>query len=291
MSKKEVESNEAGVFKKWLEETDQLIETWKTEVSNQGKDEEATGSADSDTEFGANSERMPFAAPLFERNLEVWRQLSVFPSRVSLFDCIDSKYRWRVTEICQILLVLLDSRCPPLHYPPSLNAYLSSFRPPRKIIFVLTKVDISGPKRSFLWKEYLRKTYPHIRAISVENYLEKNAGEGQGKRVIKEPHIPVERRKDLVQALKEAHEELCTPPSYISDADKLAKWKPRVVPTIDWDAVLNAKEVDISHGDTIRPQDSTLDDQVNSESDSVEEYLSVGLIGMALDANKNMKSS
>ena len=33
--------------------------------------------------------------------------------------------RWRVTEISQILLILLDSRCPLLHYPPSLAAYLS----------------------------------------------------------------------------------------------------------------------------------------------------------------------
>src|SRR6185369_11980830 len=40
--------------------------------------------------------------------------------------------RWRVTEISQILLVLLDSRCPLLHFPPPLQQYLFN----RKVILV-----------------------------------------------------------------------------------------------------------------------------------------------------------
>ena len=75
MSKKEVESNEAGVFKKWLEDTDQLVNAWINERSEE--DKELVEHTDGKTRHPDNSECMPHAAPLFERNLEVWRQLSV----------------------------------------------------------------------------------------------------------------------------------------------------------------------------------------------------------------------
>lgn len=187
-----------------------------------------------------------------------------------------------MVEICQVLLVLLDARCPPLHYPPSLHAYLSSYRPPRKVIFVLTKVDIVGHQLVSLWKDYLRKTYPTIRVVAAESYLEKATGEGNRRRSLREPHIPADLRRDLVQALKEVHDELCLPPQHIvSDASKMAKWKPSVVPTINWDAVLNAKDDDITfnqlrRSDTITGRDSY------EETGEVEEFLSVGLIGATI---------
>jgi len=65
MSKTEVEKNEEGQFKKWLDQTDQVFKEWvdrdpsppNSETSNQ---DEAV---------------MPRAPTHFERNLEVWRQL------------------------------------------------------------------------------------------------------------------------------------------------------------------------------------------------------------------------
>jgi hypothetical protein len=67
MSKTDVEKNEEGLFKKWLDQTDQVLKEWVdrgpspsgAETSNQG---EAV---------------MPRAPTHFERNLEVWRQLCV----------------------------------------------------------------------------------------------------------------------------------------------------------------------------------------------------------------------
>lgn len=81
----------------------------------------------------------------------------------------DNKHRWRVTEISQIILVLLDSRAPLLHYPPSLAAYLSD----RRVILVLTKVDISGPARADAWSRYLTAHYPGLKVVQVESYIEK----------------------------------------------------------------------------------------------------------------------
>lgn len=94
-------------------------------------------------------------------------------SQLILFSSIPYAYpirRWRVTEISSILLVLLDSRCPPLHYPPSFHAYLSALRPARKIVLVLTKTDIVGPERVDSWKTWLRTKYPGCKVVGVESY-------------------------------------------------------------------------------------------------------------------------
>lgn len=65
MSKLEVERNEEGVFKKWLAQTDQLLEKWQNrEEQNPGDITTATA------QLGSPS--------YFERNLEVWRQLYVW---------------------------------------------------------------------------------------------------------------------------------------------------------------------------------------------------------------------
>lgn len=64
MSKLEVERNEEGVFKKWLAQTDQLLEEWQNRVEQNPCDNTTT----------AAQLRSP---SYFERNLEVWRQLYV----------------------------------------------------------------------------------------------------------------------------------------------------------------------------------------------------------------------
>ena len=74
MSKKELEQNEQGFFKKWLDQTDSIIENWCTPVDNQT-------STDSSSEAivpTQEPEVMPKARASFERNLEVWRQLYGF---------------------------------------------------------------------------------------------------------------------------------------------------------------------------------------------------------------------
>lgn len=65
MSKNEVERNEEGQFKKWLDQTDQVLKEWVDR-----------GPSPSDGEASSQAEVvMPRAPTHFERNLEVWRQL------------------------------------------------------------------------------------------------------------------------------------------------------------------------------------------------------------------------
>ena len=94
----------------------------------------------------------------FERNLDVWRQL------------------WRVSEASEILLILLDVRCPLVHFPPSLQDYVATLKPRKKCILVLTKVDLVPVVIADVWKSYLKKTFDN-EVITVESYIEHAKGE------------------------------------------------------------------------------------------------------------------
>ncbi|KAI0079643.1 P-loop containing nucleoside triphosphate hydrolase protein [Panus rudis PR-1116 ss-1] len=255
-TKEMVEKNEQALFAKWLEQTDQVINDRYAMDPHETPDEPPA---------------MPHAPTTFERNIEVWRQL------------------WRVTEIADILLILVDSRCPILHYPPSLSDYLSNPYLTRRtrVILVLTKVDIVGPVRAEAWTRYLKQRYPDLRIVPVESYQEKSAGEGSGKRKVYEPHLPSVFRQTLVKALKETHAEFLQPPERLRDhPERLAKWKPRVKRDIDWDAVLHAKGGQVGHavGGATAPRFKDQDETHRENSDEEEidiepEFLTVGLIG------------
>ena len=200
-----------------------------------------------------------------------------------------------MSEISQILLILLDSRCPLLHYPPSLASYLAEL-PNRKLILVLTKVDISGPDRAIAWSDYLKRRYPHVRIVQVESYVPKELGPNDGgtsKRGRRfEPHLPHTFRERLIHALREVHQELLHPPEMIrGDEVKMKRWKPPVKAEVDWDAVLSA------HGDRVgqaiggppgsRPGaldptggDGELPDENQGSAEAAEpNFLTIGLIG------------
>lgn len=66
-TKKEVEKNEEGLFSKWLQETDRIVDQWR-KSSPHDHSHTPGGQGDQQAIF----ERSP---TYFERNLEVWRQL------------------------------------------------------------------------------------------------------------------------------------------------------------------------------------------------------------------------
>ncbi|KAF9041754.1 P-loop containing nucleoside triphosphate hydrolase protein [Hymenopellis radicata] len=249
MSKKELEKGEESVFLKWLNKTDALVQKWedaaKIDVIPENNDPELPPSPPPAT-------AMPRSTTYFERNIEVWRQL------------------WRVTEISQIILVLLDSRCPLLHYPPSLSTYLSQ----KKHILVLTKVDIAGPERVAAWTSYLHAKHPTVRIIHVESYAERDVSAVHQGRRRHDPHLPDAFRHRFVQTLQEVHAELLEPPEEVkSNPNRLKHWRPRIKTDIDWDAVHNARgeKVGTAVGGAIAP--------VEGEEDAEPQFLSVGLVG------------
>lgn len=187
--------------------------------------------------------------------------------------------RWRVVEISQIILVLLDSRCPLLHFPPSLSTYLSD----RKVILVLTKVDISGHERAASWTRYFNHHHPGLRIVQVESYTEKTESAQHQGRTMYEPHLPKDFRERLVQAIRDVHAEMMEPPEKIKgDIEKMKKWKPSVKTDIDWEAVLKAgggQVGSIVGGASIPRPKPDDDDEAGESTDQVPEFLTVGLIG------------
>ncbi|KAF7307090.1 G domain-containing protein [Mycena indigotica] len=234
MSKLEVEKNEEGLFRKWLAETDQVVEQWQAQPQS-------------------DKSAMPRSTTVFERNLEVWRQL------------------WRVTEISQILLVLMDSRAPLLHFPPSLQNYLKD----RHVILVLTKVDISGPERAEAWTQYLRSRHPNFSVVQVESYVEKESTYvSQGRRQHR-PHLPETFRSRLIQAIQEKHTAMLEPPEAVkANPARLEKWKPKVKRDIDWDRLLKAEgdKVGSVVGGPAAPRE-------DDSSEEEPQFLTIGLIG------------
>ncbi|KAF5352402.1 hypothetical protein D9756_005949 [Leucocoprinus leucothites] len=188
-------------------------------------------------------------------------------------------YRWRVTEISQIILVLLDSRCPLLHFPPSLADYLVN----HKVILVLTKVDIIGPVRACEWMKYFQENYPNLRIVQVESYTEKQTTiVHQGRKQL-EPHLPGAFRHQLVEAIKATHAEMLEPPEKVAkNPEWLQKWVPSIKREIDWDGVLSAGggQVGAVVGGAAVPRPAPENGEAEgSDIDREPDVLTVGLIG------------
>ncbi|KAF9225464.1 P-loop containing nucleoside triphosphate hydrolase protein [Gyrodon lividus] len=251
MTKEEVDANEQGHFRKWLSQQDTIVDRWQTSLV-----------ADHGNADDSETREMPHPPTHFERNLEVWRQL------------------WRVTEISQILLVLLDSRCPPLHLPPSLATYLNIPTSPSqtaagtteptsaqstsrrkkslsvesnapRIVLVLTKVDISGPARTASWTSFLNAYYPGVPVVAVEAYAPLATGSNSQGRIRYEPCLPGTFRETLVGTLREVHAQMLQPPEWITApragesererAQRVGQWRPRIRREVDWEGVLRAR--------------------------------------------------
>ncbi|KAI0328165.1 hypothetical protein GY45DRAFT_1326703 [Cubamyces sp. BRFM 1775] len=75
MSKNEVEANEQGLFRKWLEQTTTAVDAWcSVEPAPEPAAQQAQAQAQ-EPELPKEPEEMPHAPTSFERNLEVWRQV------------------------------------------------------------------------------------------------------------------------------------------------------------------------------------------------------------------------
>uniref|UniRef100_A0A2H1V2N2 Guanine nucleotide-binding protein-like 1 n=1 Tax=Spodoptera frugiperda TaxID=7108 RepID=A0A2H1V2N2_SPOFR len=81
----------------------------------------------------------------FELNLETWRQL------------------WRVLEMCDILLLIVDVRYAGMMFPPSLYTYIQEQK--KDMILVLNKIDLVPSSVVCAWKQYLTTAYPALRVL------------------------------------------------------------------------------------------------------------------------------
>ncbi|CAO1615458.1 unnamed protein product [Parajaminaea phylloscopi] len=242
MSIKEVQSNEESVFSNWLQDMDAKLRS--TAAPALAKD-------------ASPAEPRCLLPGLFERNVQVYRQL------------------WRVTERSDILLVLVDARCPLLHLPPSLENHLRRYSR-RKVILVLTKKDIVGDELASAWASYLEDRYSWP-VVTTESYMRLDKCEGQGRRSRYTPFLSSGSRSALLDAVRRVHQELLTPPSNVQrDAEALARWEPTCAGNTDWDYLYasdDAAERD-AEGNAVNAGD-----QQTGQSKDTKALLTIGLIG------------
>jgi len=86
----------------------------------------------------------------FELNLETWRQF------------------WRVIEMSDILLLILDIRYATATFPPSLYEYV--IKKNKSLILVLNKIDLIPPELSAAWKAYFSEKFPHIHVVFFTSF-------------------------------------------------------------------------------------------------------------------------
>ncbi|CAO3699167.1 unnamed protein product [Rhizopus stolonifer] len=87
----------------------------------------------------------------YERNIEVWRQL------------------WRVLEISDVILVVMDIRNPLLHFPRSLYNFITH-ELKKSIVGVFNKVDLVSEFTVLAWKKYFEQEFPNLRIATFSCY-------------------------------------------------------------------------------------------------------------------------
>ncbi|KAN0060379.1 hypothetical protein ACQY0O_007708 [Thecaphora frezii] len=241
MDTKTVQSNEEEVFRTWLQQTDAVVEhafftssplfhnlrsnTFHTDLGRSKPEwmggSRMTASILSPEEIESHKPNPDTAiiGSLYERNIEVFRQL------------------WRVCERSDLVCVLADARCPPLHLPPSLTAFLERYMR-LKVVIVLTKADIVPAPIVNAWKAWLKHQFPQWEIVATESYTKVERLEGQGSRTRYTPYLSPMSRTALFAALRRAHKDLITPPPAMKeDPARLRTWSPPCATEIDWDGI------------------------------------------------------
>ncbi|XP_070510977.1 guanine nucleotide-binding protein-like 1 isoform X4 [Cardiocondyla obscurior] len=169
----------------------------------------------------------------FELNLETWRQL------------------WRVLEMSDILLIIVDIRYPVLMFPPYLYDYVTK-KLKKDMILVLNKVDLAPPALVVAWKEYFRNQYPKLHILMFTSFPtynlrgNTNNEEGMKKRSRKgKLKMAAEGAQKLLEACKDI----------VGDKVDLSSWYEKIQEEMHLEYDLD----DISHKDdvTIEKEDTT----------------------------------
>ncbi|XP_060534711.1 guanine nucleotide-binding protein-like 1 [Cylas formicarius] len=121
----------------------------------------------------------------FELNLETWRQL------------------WRVLEMSDIILFIVDIRYPAAMFPTSLYDYVTE-ELKKDFILVLNKIDLSPAPLVAAWKNYFERRYPLLKIVMFTSLPGYNL---VGQRSDK-GGLQIRRRKGRIRMAAEGTEQL-----------------------------------------------------------------------------------
>lgn len=161
----------------------------------------------------------------FELNLETWRQL------------------WRVLEMSDVLLIIVDIRYTVLMFPPYLYRYITN-ELKKDMILVLNKVDLAPPALVVAWKEYFSTMYPKLHILMFTSYptynLRGNVSETEG--------LKQRRRKGKLRMAAEGAQKLLdTCKQIVGDNVDLTSWQNKIQEEMQMEFDLD----DVSHKDSV----------------------------------------
>lgn len=93
-----------------------------------------------------------------ELNLETWRQL------------------WRVMEMSDVLLVIVDIRYAALLFPPALYDYVKDVK--KAAILILNKIDLAPPGLVAAWKGYFQERFPGLHVVCFTSFPGNSSSSG-----------------------------------------------------------------------------------------------------------------
>ncbi|XP_052864759.1 guanine nucleotide-binding protein-like 1 [Anopheles cruzii] len=142
-----------------------------------------------------------------ELNLETWRQL------------------WRVLELSDIVLTIVDCRFPTLMFPPSLYRYVTE-ELGKGMILVINKIDLVAPEVVLAWRRYFEEKYPQIQVVLFTSYPSYNlCGKQESKHGLK-----IRRRRGRMRMAAEGSlqiYEVCR--RYVGNDVDLDSWERKIL--------------------------------------------------------------
>ncbi|XP_055599356.1 guanine nucleotide-binding protein-like 1 [Uranotaenia lowii] len=142
-----------------------------------------------------------------ELNLETWRQL------------------WRVLELSDIVLIIVDARFPTLMFPPSLYYYVTECIG-KSMILVLNKIDLVLPEVVLGWKRYFQEKYKNIKIVMFTSYPSYNLRDKHANK----HGLQIRRRKGRMRMAAEGAQQIfniCR--EYAGDEVDLSSWQQKIL--------------------------------------------------------------
>lgn len=144
----------------------------------------------------------------FELNLETWRQL------------------WRVLEMSDLLLIIVDIRYPVMMFPPYLYDFVTK-ELDKDMILVLNKVDLAPAPLVVAWREYFKTKYPKLHILMFTSFPTYNMRGNV--EIDKEKGIKKRRRRGKLKMSAEGAQKIMeTCKEIVKDAVDLSSWEQKI---------------------------------------------------------------
>ena len=184
----------------------------------------------------------------FELNLETWRQL------------------WRVLEMSDIVLIIVDIRFAALMFPPSLYRYVTDTLK-KDMILVLNKVDLAPAPLVLAWKHYFQEKFPEIHVLMFTSYPDYNLRINHDIPK-KEGGLQKRRRKGKMRMAAEGAQKLLEAcKTLVKDQVDLSSWENKISEEMELEfeddevevaETINLKKVDTNFEEHQKFKDGTL---------------------------------